>query len=182
MDIFLVRHGEAASSWSESSDPGLSATGVRQARDVAALLRPQISANTQLLSSPLRRAIETAEPLAIMLGKAVHEDSAFREIPSPVPLAQRQDWLRQVMNERWSEQESRVLTWRTAILQQLLALQSPTVVFTHFLVINSVVGHVLGSAATLCFWPANASITRLRLNGTNLELVEFGEELITPVN
>jgi broad specificity phosphatase PhoE len=182
MEILLVRHGEAAASWSESSDPGLSSTGVRQAWDVAALLGPQISADTQLLSSPLRRAIETAGPLAIMTGKPVREDAAFREIPSPVPLAQRQDWLRQLMRERWCEQQAGVRTWRTAILQQLLALQPPAVVFTHFLVINAVVSHILGSDATLCVWPANASITRLRLNGTNLELVELGKELITPVN
>jgi len=182
MDIFLVRHGEAAASWAESSDPGLSATGVRQAADLAAMLVQQISAETRLWSSPLRRAVETARPLATMMRQAVREDAAFREVPAPVPLAQRQEWLRQFMQERWCEQEADVLTWRTTILQQLRAIQPPAVVFTHFLVINAVVSHVLGSASTLCFWPANGSVTRFRLNGTDLELVEFGEEMITPVN
>jgi len=39
MDIFLVRHGEAAASWGESPDPGLSELGRRQAEVAAALLK-----------------------------------------------------------------------------------------------------------------------------------------------
>jgi len=36
--IILVRHGEAASAWSEHPDPGLSVNGVVQAKKLAKLL------------------------------------------------------------------------------------------------------------------------------------------------
>ena len=182
MDIFLVRHGEAAASWGESSDPGLSVLGSAQAENAATLLRQHICDDTQLWSSPLRRAVETAGPLAKMIQQVVREDAAFREIPAPVPLAQRQAWLRHFMQQQWREQEADLVAWRTAALQRLLVLRQPAVVFTHFLVINAVVGHVLDRAATLCFWPANASITRFRHNGTGLELITLGEEMTTRVN
>jgi broad specificity phosphatase PhoE len=182
MELFLVRHGEAAASWGESSDPGLSVLGTQQAEDVATLLSEIIRDDTQLWSSPLRRAVETAGPLARVMRQVVREDAAFREIPAPVPLGQRQAWLRHFMQQQWHEQDADLIAWRTAVLQHLLVLRQSAVVFTHFLVINAVVGHVLDRAATLCFWPANGSITRLRHNGTGLELITLGEEMTTRVN
>lgn len=182
MDIFLVRHGEAAASWGESPDPGLSDLGIQQAAAVGAALKQYISDDTLLWSSPLRRAVETAGPLARIMRQTVREDEAFREIPAPVPLVQRQTWLRQFMQQQWQEQGEDLIAWRSAALQQLLELQQPAVVFTHFLVINAVVGHVLDRDETLCFWPANGSITRLRHNGTGLELITLGEEIATLVN
>jgi broad specificity phosphatase PhoE len=182
MDLFLVRHGEAAASWGESPDPGLSELGRQQAEDAAALLTRQVCDDTLLWSSPLRRAVETAGPLARLLRLSVHEDEAYREIPAPVPLAQRQAWLRHFMQQQWHEQGEDLVAWRTATLQHLLALQQPAVVFTHFLVINAVVGHVLNRVETLCFWPANGSITRFRHRDTGLELITLGEEMMTRVN
>jgi len=182
MDIFLVRHGEAAASWEESPDPGLSELGFQQAELAAALLEREIAEETQLWSSPLRRAIETASPLAKIIRQAVREHEAFREIPAPVPLAQRQTWLRKFMQQQWHEQGEDLLAWRTAALKQLLMLRQPAVVFTHFLVINAIVGQLLDSDKTLCFWPANGSITRLRYHGKRLELIMLGEEITTRVN
>lgn len=182
MDIFLVRHGEAAASWSESADPGLSEIGRQQAERAAEFLEQRISDETQLWSSPLRRALDTAAPLSRAIGKTVHEDRAFREIPSPVPLAERQAWLRNFMQQQWHEQSEDLIGWRAAALQQLLALQQPAVVFTHFLVINAVVGHLLHRADTLCVWPDNGSITCLRHNGANLELISVGEQATSRVN
>ena len=182
MEIFLVRHGEAAASWSEAPDPGLSECGRRQAEHTAKLLMRKVSDDIRLLSSPLRRAIETAEPLANRLRQAVLVEEAFREIPSPVPLAQRQQWLRQFMQQQWHGQEEELTTWRTNTLQRLFHLQHPAVVFTHFLVINTVVGYALDRPETLHFWPANGSITQLRRVGDKLELLALGEEVKTVVN
>ena len=100
MDIYLVRHGEAAASWEESPDPGLSELGRQQAEVAAALLEREITVETQLWSSPLRRALETAVPLARIMRQAVREEEAFREVPAPVPLVQRQTWLRQFMQQQ----------------------------------------------------------------------------------
>lgn len=182
MDVFLVRHGEAAASWSQSRDPGLSELGVEQACQAAQQLAQQVSPGTQLLSSPLARARETALPLARTLEQPVAINDAFREIPSPVPLDQRQDWLRAFMRQRWETQPEELQQWRAAAYRQLLALSEPTVVYTHFLLINAMVGRVTEQAETLCFWPDNASITRLRHLGDSLELGELGRELDTVVN
>jgi probable phosphoglycerate mutase len=182
MDIYLVRHGEAAASWGEDPDPGLSALGRQQAGVAADTLAQRLAGNAQIVSSPLRRARETADPLAARLGLDVREDAAFREVPAPVPLPQRQAWLRQFMRQQWSEQDAGLLAWRDTALQYLRALESPGVVFTHFLVINAVVGQVLGRREILCFWPDNGSITHLRRSGDALSLVEQGEEMKTLVN
>jgi broad specificity phosphatase PhoE len=182
MNIFLVRHGEASASWSDSPDPVLSALGWQQARETAALLLPQVSIDTIILSSPLQRARQTAEPLAKQLGSEVNMADAFREIPAPVPLTQRQLWLRQFMREKWSGQSEELVAWRNAAIRHLLSLEQSAVVFTHFLVINAVVGHVLENAATLCFRPAYGSVTRLRYTGSGLELIALGEEMDSIVN
>lgn len=182
MDIVLVRHGEASASWSDSPDPDLSALGWQQAHQAAELLRPQVTRDTRILSSPLKRARQTAEPLASLLESAVQEVEAFREIPAPVPLAQRQLWLRSFMQQEWSAQSEELFAWRRAAIQYLFQLDRPVVVFTHFLVINAVVGHVQDRAATLCFSPANGSVTRLRRIDSALELVELGQEMESVVN
>lgn len=182
MNIFLVRHGEAAASWGESPDPGLSALGWQQARETAAQLRPQVDHETLLLSSPLLRARQTAEPLASLLGMEVEEADVFREVPAPVPMAQRQAWLRQFMQQSWGGQSEELIAWRASAIAQLSTLEQAAVVFTHFLVINAVVGFVLNDARTLCFSPANGSVTQLRLSGSRLELIELGRQMETNVN
>jgi probable phosphoglycerate mutase len=182
MDIFLVRHGEAAASWAQAPDPGLSPLGQEQARAAGRALRARLSpGNVQLLSSPLTRAQETAAPLAGELGLMVQVDEAFREIDAPVPLAQRQAWLRQFMQQRWDEQPQSLHLWREQASRQLLAQRTPVVVFTHFLVINAVVGQIQNSPTTLCFWPDNGSITHLRLRDGGLELVALGAQMATVV-
>ncbi len=183
MDIFLVRHGEAAAAWGQDPDPGLSGLGRQQAVDAADSLRLRVAASTTLISSPLKRAQETASPLAATVGQPVLINEAFREIPAPVPLADRQTWLRSFMTQRWSEQPAEILQWRDAAMAQLLSLTGPTVIFSHFLVLNALVGACCDHADTLYFWPANASITHLdlRSDGT-LALVELGEQMDTVVN
>ena len=183
IDIFLVRHGEAAASWGQSLDPGLSELGHEQARNAAHALRPLLAGTEPaLISSPLARALETAAPLADELGLSVQVNEAFREIQSPVPLAERQTWLRQFMQERWDQQPDSLHAWREGPRRELLALQAPAVIFTHFLVINAVVGQIQGAEATLCCWPDNGSITHLRSTENGLELVALGEQMKTIVN
>lgn len=182
MEIYLVRHGEAAASWSEDPDPGLSTLGQQQAHSVAEQLAASMPADTQLISSPLARARETSLPLAQATNADVAISEIFTEVPSPVPLAQRQQWLRAFMTQQWYEQPEALQAWRNAILGGLRSLQRPAVVFTHFLVINTVVGSVLEQPATLCCWPDNGSITRLRLLEGRLALVALGEQMKTHVN
>ena len=182
MDIFLVRHGEAAASWGESADPGLSELGWRQAECAADALESVLPASAQLISSPLQRAQETAEPLAKRLGVDAKIDPVFREVPSPVPLEKRQAWLREFMQQEWREVGDDLTGWRHAAHDAALALEVPTVVFTHFLVLNAVVGVIEDCPSVLRFWPDNGSVTHLRRNGDALELVKLGEQIKTHVN
>lgn len=182
MDIFLVRHGEAAASWGQESDPGLSELGREQAEQAARGLLGQLPDDVRLISSPLARAQETAVPLARELGAQVAIDDAYREIPSPVPLAERQDWLRAFMGQQWAEQGKELHQWRQAMIDGLCALEGPVVIFTHFLVINTVVGHALDRLETLSFFPGNGSVTQLCRSGDNLHLVALGDQMESVVN
>lgn len=182
MDIYLVRHGEAAASWGQASDPGLSSLGQEQAAHAARELQRLLPAGAELVSSPLLRARETAQPLAEALALPVRIDDAYAEIPSPVALAERQNWLREFMQQQWQQQPESLHAWRDGICQNLLALHRPTVVFSHFLVLNAVVGWLQQSPQTLCFWPDNGCITRLQLGAGELKLLALGREMTTVVN
>ncbi len=182
MDIFLVRHGEASAAWGQASDPGLSDLGWQQAESSAKELLAQVAGDVQLISSPLLRAQETSSPLAKLLSAEVSIDKAFSEIPSPVPFDERQAWLQAFFKQRWNEQPESLLAWRKRALDSLKALERPTVIFSHFLILNAVVGQLTDREETVFFAPDNASITKLKLEGGHLELVELGRELKTHVN
>ena len=65
MKIILIRHGEAASTWEKSSDPGLSDLGKAQAEECSnELLKLEKISSFSLISSPLARAKETSKPLS----------------------------------------------------------------------------------------------------------------------
>jgi broad specificity phosphatase PhoE len=64
IELFLVRHGEAAQSWGEHDDPELSSLGCEQAKQAAVAVDRAAPKELVLVSSPKMRAQQTAEPLA----------------------------------------------------------------------------------------------------------------------
>jgi broad specificity phosphatase PhoE len=62
--IYLVRHGQAEHSWQEADNSGLSERGHQQAAATAQQLALIIEPGVQLISSPMVRAQQTAQPLA----------------------------------------------------------------------------------------------------------------------
>lgn len=95
--IILIRHGEAASSWSDHPDPGLSDEGQGQAALTGKSLGEEY-ANHQLLSSPKKRAMETMDYVSKGLKKDFLIDGRFIEIPAiGVPQDQKQKWLMGMM-------------------------------------------------------------------------------------
>ena len=79
--LYLIRHGQSAGNaegrFGGHGPTPLSDLGRRQAEMTAkALAREGISA---IYSSDLTRAVETAEPLARLLGLPIHQSPAFRE-------------------------------------------------------------------------------------------------------
>ena len=179
-DIFLVRHGEATAGWGEDPDPGLSASGREQALRACEDLIAH--APLHIISSPLLRAQETAQPLAERLQADIALDATFRELPSPVGIDDRRDWLSGFMKQDWAEQSEEILAWRDAIWSAMFEHDSPTVIFTHFMVINAVVSRLTQASETVCCVPDNGSITRLELDGHALKLVEVGRQHQTLVN
>ena len=182
---FLVRHGEAAAHWGQAEDPGLSPLGRRQAdRAAEELLALGVPGDYAILSSPRARARETAAALAARARRGVELAPAFREIPAPVPLAERREWLRGFLRDRWSScHHPEVLAWRQGLLDELRGLDRPTAIFTHFLVINAVAAQARGQDEVLAFWPDNGSLHEFAvLPDGRLQIVRLGAELETVVN
>jgi broad specificity phosphatase PhoE len=75
MRCYIVQHGEKEKA---AGDPGLTALGRRQAAATGRWLA-SLGLRGPLLSSPLRRARETAEAIAVETGLAVREDARLRE-------------------------------------------------------------------------------------------------------
>jgi probable phosphoglycerate mutase len=182
MSIFLVRHGEAAATWTESNNPGLSERGRQQAADAARKLAERVPPGVRLFSSPLQRARETAAPLAAALGAEPAIVEPFREIPTPVEMAERQNWLNRIARQTWGEQHTMVQDWRATLLAALREIREPAVVFTHFMVLNAIVSTLRADERVVTFLPDNASVTTLGGFGDGLQLVELGRELRTKVN
>lgn len=180
MDILLVRHGEAAASYGEDEDPGLSDLGRIQAARAVTELLPRLPLAAR--SSPLARARQTAMALTELTGTVAHVDARFSEIPTPASLSDRQAWLRPVLAGLWSEQDASLNEWREKALAALSDLQEPTVIFCHFVIINALVAAATNDDRVTCFMPANASITQLRKTDAGLELVALGAELKSRIN
>jgi probable phosphoglycerate mutase len=180
VDIYLIRHGEAAAKWGEDPDPGLSHLGRQQALQVRDELESY--SDLHIVSSPLQRALQTAQPLATVLRKQIHVDDRFREIPSPVGINDRQAWLSGFMRQEWGEQGPGIAAWREAAWDALFELENHTAIFTHFMVVNAILSRLMESTATVCCVPDNGSVTRLKLDEHSLRLIDIGRQMQTVVN
>jgi broad specificity phosphatase PhoE len=178
--IYLVRHGRAAASWSEDADPGLDALGIAQARQAAIWLQDHIP--LEVISSPLKRALETASPLCEWLHYSPKLEPRVAEIPSPgLDLHDRGPWLRQIMQGGWSEVSADLTQWRRELIESLCELNTDTAVFSHFIAINVAVGSATGDDRVVSFRPDNCSISILETDGTSLKLISRGSEASTHV-
>lgn len=177
--IYFVRHGKALAGFSEDADPGLNAVGRAQAASIAPRL---IAAGAELLSSPMRRARETAMPVEAALGKSARIVAAVAEIAAPVAdLTARGAWLRGAMQKNWSDLSREHQVWRQGVVDALLALQRDAIIFSHFIAINAAVSHALNDPRMVCFSPENCSVTLLDNAGGVLRVVALGESSATVV-
>ena len=180
--IWLVRHGEAAAGFSEDTDPPLSPLGREQALQSADTLSRCVPEDAALLSSPKRRAIETGEPYAASVRGELEMDTRFIELPSPGNLAARRQWLDEVLRGQWSALPESVQLWRREIVSAIDSITSPTVIFTHFLVINAVAAHISGEDGVVQCLPANASVHELSVEGSGWQWRARGAMLESVVN
>lgn len=178
--IYLVRHGQAAANWFDDPDPGLNDKGIAQARAMAEILSPLGPLN--LVTSPMRRARETAEPLAEAWTVTPKIVEAVSEVPSPdIEPALRRKWLKDLFFGTWSEAGPDLRKWRGGVIETLASLSRDTVVVSHYVAINAAVGEAQGSDKVLCFHPDNASATCLENDQGKLKLIKLGRQAGTTV-
>ena len=176
----MVRHGRASAGWDTALDPGLDELGQAQAREAADQLQSLQLGN--IITSPLLRCQQTAVPLAQMWNVVPQVCAEVSEIPSPkgVAMSDRIVWLRQAMQGTWSELGSDYVAYRDCITEFVRGIQADTVIFSHFIAINAVIGGVLGDDRLVIRSLDNCSITIFErdVNG-NLSVVQGGHEADT---
>jgi broad specificity phosphatase PhoE len=181
--IYMVRHGRAEAGFGESLDPGLDAIGHSQAEAIAqklASLGP-----LPILSSPLRRTRETAAPLAKLWNVEPVIEKAVAEIRSPwgMTLDGRVAWLRMLMAGSWRDVPRDLAEWREDCVASVTEVSRDTVVFSHYVAINVIVGAATGDHRVVVFSPDNCSVTSFETDGQSLRLIEKGQEApLTKVN
>ena len=186
--IYLIRHGKPATTWGQEGDPdpGLDETGAAQARAVALTLMalPPAERPTRVVSSPLNRCRETAQPTADALGVEIEIDPLVGEIPTPKALAQadRGAWLRKALTGKWSEIEGDLdyQSWRSSV-SRAVGSREGAAVFSHFVAINAVMTDLAGEDQVIAFRPDHASISVFDLTQAGLNVVTRGPEASTGV-
>lgn len=181
--IRLVRHGRAAAGWDADPDPDLDDLGRHQAEQVAAdLVAAQAGTPTDLVwSSPLLRCRRTAEPYAGLVAATVDIVDQVTEIPSPdgIPMGERVTWLRAAMAGTWSDLGPRYTDFRDQLVERVAGAAGDTVVFSHFVAINAVIGACLGDDRLVIRSLDNTSVTVVESTGSGLRLIEAGREADT---
>src|SRR5712692_9430607 len=164
--LYLIRHGHASAGFAEAHDPGLDEVGRVQAEAVAQELAPL--GPLPLITSPLRRARETAAPLEVRWGRKARIEPAVAEIPTPTAdLQARTTWLHQ--------------DWRERVAAALITLGTSTVVTTHFVAINAAVSVATGDDRMACFEPDHCSCTVLEVVDRTLRVVTLGRQRATQI-
>ncbi|MGZ4584658.1 MAG: histidine phosphatase family protein [Mycobacterium sp.] len=173
MQLLLVRHAlPLRSGHGEGSDPDLSDEGLAQIERLPkALDRFPIS---RVVSSPQRRAIQTAEPVAAARELAVEIDDRFAEYDRDLPLYIPVEQIREERPEEWARlaqghlpsavDEEAFLARVRAAVDDLVAAGDPddtVAVFSHGGVINVLLHQILGTSRLLSFPVDYASVTRL---------------------
>jgi broad specificity phosphatase PhoE len=149
-DIYLCRHGRtalnAAGLLRGRLDPDLDLVGVAEARDLARLLGGLEL--TRVVSSPLRRAVATAEPIASAAGLEVRVDErladrsygAFDGVPEAAVVAE----FGSLDDAPGVESPAAVLERAAAVLADLVATAEggAAVVVSHDAVIRQLLNHL----------------------------------------
>ena len=170
--LFLIRHGEPEEQWGEvGGDAGLSALGRSQAAATAERLKDLRP--FRILSSPLKRAHETAAATAQLVGESITTEPRIGEIATPTEVVDRRAWLRELMvpGKRWREAGAQLAVWRDDLLNAVRGIDDDTAMFSHFVAINVITGAALNSDAITVCRPDLASISEFEIENGKIRLV-----------
>jgi 2,3-bisphosphoglycerate-dependent phosphoglycerate mutase len=177
VEILLVRHARplTATVVSGQPDPDLDDVGRSQAQLLSeALVQCPVAA---IYSSTLRRAIQTAAPLAAALGTPVRTDPDLVELslgedhyfphnpsnPDPVAAAHIAEWMGRLTSP---ENAAAITAFRTRVGCAIARIQAAhpketVLVSTHLMVINAVLTTILGIDELTAFEPSYTSVSRI---------------------
>ncbi|KUI14311.1 phosphoglycerate kinase [Mycolicibacterium acapulense] len=170
MQLLIIRHAlPLRSEPGQGSDPDLSEEGIEQAKRLPdALARFPIS---RLVSSPQKRAIQTAEPVAEALGLSIDIDDRLAEYDrdlshyTPVEEISEEDMRRLANGELPSgvDQSAFIARVKAGVDDIVKAAdrEDTVALFSHGGVINAVVHDVMGTERLLCVQVDYAGITRV---------------------
>jgi probable phosphoglycerate mutase len=198
VELWLIRHGLPLriDGGGGPADPGLAPDGKVQAEQLAAWwARHGVDA---LYASPMRRAFETAVPLAEATGHDIAVDEGLREfdahLDSYVPLEElRRDeaaWKRMV--EEWlsPEAEAQRQEFRRGVVATIDAIVAGhdgerVAIVCHGGVINAYLSSLISLPGTMWFEPAYTSVSRALVGTDYPQIVSINEtphlpELVLP--
>jgi probable phosphoglycerate mutase len=178
MELVLVRHAQPVrineGEVEDAADPGLSEHGHTQARRLADWLAPETP--DAVVTSPLRRARETAAPLAETLGLRAEVDAGITEYDATAGVYIPIEDLRAAKDERWFATiegrwadaggvdpavfQRQVVPAMHALVERFAGRR--VVVVTHGGVLNVFLAYVLRTETLLFFHPEYTSISRVR--------------------
>ncbi|CAN5481645.1 histidine phosphatase family protein [soil metagenome] len=173
MQLLLIRHAlPNRSEHGQGSDPELAAAGVEQAKRLPeALTRYPLA---RLVSSPQRRAVQTAQPLAEARGLTIEIDAGLaeydRDMAAYVPIEllrseRPQDWARMAEGHLPGGVDEAAFRARigasVADIVAAAAHEDTVAVFSHGGVINVLLHEILGTRRMLSFPIDYVSVTRL---------------------
>jgi broad specificity phosphatase PhoE len=192
MDLLWVRHGEPeriAPGSGVRADPRLTPLGREQARRLADWLA--FEPIDAVLSSPMRRAVDTAAPIAASLGVEVEVVEGLIEYDSGSDHYIPMEELRVTKDERWTAMvegrwdafgadlpdvfRARVEATVADIVDRFAGRRVAAV--CHGGVINVALGSVLGVEQPLWFEPGYTSLSRMLASRTGIRSVASLNEL-----
>jgi probable phosphoglycerate mutase len=168
--LLIIRHAlPLRSQPGEGSDPDLSEDGIEQAKRLPdALARFPIS---RLVSSPQRRAIQTAQPVADALGLPIDIDDRLAEYDrdlshyTPIEEISEEDMKRLASGQLPSgvDQPAFVARVKAGVhdIVKAAGREDTVALFSHGGVINALIHDVMATERLLCVQVDYAGITRL---------------------
>ena len=115
--------------------------------------------------------------------KKIFIDKTFNEIPSSdIENSKKQKWLEDIIKMDKKELPQKIIDWEKAIFDKVLTAEKNTVIFSHFMVINSIVSNLIKSNSIFYFYPDNTSITKIFLEKGKVVSFQIGNDKKTHIN
>jgi broad specificity phosphatase PhoE len=179
--LYLIRHALPKPRGRDDLDPPLDPKGRRQAEAMA----EGFEATTPLPihTSPLMRCRATAAALAARWESVPRILEPLREVPGPEGgPAVRAAFLKALLQESWPSARARdpvLRDWYDALIEAVSSVEEDSILVSHYVAINALVGRATGADQVQVFSPGHTSVTILEAEGGGFSLLRLGVEAKT---